>query len=98
MVSRKQLKDHAVDTVARQYQAGAFELTYEQAEREEAVDAATANLDQANARFGKGLGTAVELADAEALLTDSQIQLAVGRFQRARARARLARVIAEVLP
>ena len=42
MVSRKQLKDHAVDTVARQYQAGAFELTYEQAEREEAVDAATA--------------------------------------------------------
>jgi outer membrane protein TolC len=63
-----------------------------------AVDAATANLDQANARFGKGLGTAVELADAEALLTDSQIQLAVGQFQRARARARLARVIAEVLP
>lgn len=63
-----------------------------------AVDAATANLDQANARFGKGLGTAVELADAEALLTDSQIQLAVGQFQRARARARLARVIAEVVP
>jgi outer membrane protein TolC len=63
-----------------------------------AVDAATANLDQANARFGKGLGTAVELADAEGLLTDSQIQLAVGQFQRARARARLARVIAEVIP
>jgi outer membrane protein TolC len=63
-----------------------------------AVDAAIANLDQANARFGKGLGTAVELADAEALLTDSQIQLAVGQFQRARARARLARVIAEVVP
>ena len=63
-----------------------------------AVDAATANLDQANARFAKGLGTAVELADAEGLLTDSQIQLAVGQFQRARARARLARVIAEVVP
>jgi outer membrane protein TolC len=63
-----------------------------------AVDAATANLDQANARFGKGLGTAVELADAEARLTASQIQLAVGQFQRARARARLARVIAEVIP
>lgn len=62
------------------------------------VDAATANEDQANARFSKGLGTAVELADAEALLTDAQIQLAVGQFQRARARARLARVIAEVLP
>jgi len=63
-----------------------------------AVDAATANEDQANARFSKGLGTAVELADAEALLTDAQIQLAIGQFQRARARARLARVIAEVLP
>lgn len=63
-----------------------------------AVDAATANLDQANARFAKGLGTAVELADAEGLLTDSQIQLAVGQFQRARARAQLARVIAEVIP
>jgi outer membrane protein len=63
-----------------------------------AVDAATANEDQANARFSKGLGTAVELADAEALLTDAQIQLAIAQFQRARARARLARVIAEVLP
>ncbi len=63
-----------------------------------AVEAATANEDQANARFSKGLGTAVELADAEALLTDAQIQLAIGQFQRARARARLARVIAEVLP
>jgi outer membrane protein TolC len=63
-----------------------------------AVDAATANQQQADARFSKGLGTSVELADAEALLTDSQIQLAVGQFQRARARARLARVIAEVVP
>jgi outer membrane protein TolC len=63
-----------------------------------AVDAATANQKQADARFSQGLGTAVELADAEALLTDTQIQLAVGQFQRARARARLARVIAEVVP
>ena len=63
-----------------------------------AVDAATANQAQADARFNKGLGTSVELADAEALLTDTQIELAVGQFQRARARARLARVIAEVAP
>lgn len=63
-----------------------------------AVDAATANQAQADARFSKGLATAVELADAEALLTDAQIDLAVGQFQRARARARLARVIAEVAP
>jgi outer membrane protein TolC len=63
-----------------------------------AVDAATANQAQADARFSQGLGTAVELADAEALLTDTQIDLAVGQFQRARARARLARVIAEVAP
>jgi outer membrane protein TolC len=60
-----------------------------------ALDAATANHDQAEARYGKGLATAVELSDAEALLTDAQIQLAVGRFQRARARALLARVIGE---
>lgn len=60
-----------------------------------AVDAATANHDQADARFTAGLGTAVELADAEALLTDAQIQLAIGQFQLARAKARFARAIAE---
>jgi outer membrane protein TolC len=60
-----------------------------------AVDAAQANHDQAEARFNGGLGTAVELSDAEALLTQAQIQLAVGQFQLSRARARLARVLAE---
>jgi outer membrane protein len=59
------------------------------------LDAARANQDQADARFKSGLATAVELADAEALLTDAEIQLAIGQFQLARARARLARVIAE---
>jgi outer membrane protein len=63
-----------------------------------AVDAATANHAQAEARFRGGLGTAVELSDAEALLTDAQIQLAVGRFQLARARAHLARALAEPTP
>jgi len=65
---------------------------------ERALDAARANQAQAEARFGSGLATAVEFADAEALLTDAEIQLAIGQFQRARARARLARVIAEVAP
>jgi outer membrane protein TolC len=63
-----------------------------------AVDAAQANHDQAEARFNGGLGTAVELSDAEALLTDAQIQLAVGQFQLSRARAQLARVLAESKP
>jgi outer membrane protein TolC len=62
------------------------------------LDAARANQAQADARYASGLATAVELADAEALLTDAEIQLAIGQFQRARSRARLARVIAEVVP
>ena len=65
---------------------------------ERSVDAARANQAQADARFTGGLGNAVELADAEALLTDAEIQLAIGRFQLARARARLARVTAEPTP
>ena len=59
------------------------------------LDAARANQDQADARFKSGFATAVELADAEALLTEAEIQLAIGQFQLARARARLARVLAE---
>ncbi len=60
-----------------------------------ALDAAQANHAQAEARFNGGLGTAIELSDAEALLTTSQIQLAVGRFELSRARARLGRFLAE---
>jgi outer membrane protein TolC len=62
-----------------------------------ALEAARQNYAQAEARFRAGLGTAVELADAEALRTDAEIELALGRFQVARARARLARVVAEGL-
>jgi outer membrane protein TolC len=61
------------------------------------LDAAAANLAQADARFKSGLGTSVELADAEALRTQGEIDLAVGRFQVARARAALSRAIAEGL-
>ena len=59
------------------------------------LDAARANQDQADARFKAGFATAIEVADAEALLTDAQIQLAIGQFQLARARARFARALAE---
>jgi len=62
-----------------------------------AVDAAKANYDQADARFRAGLGTSVELADAEAVRTDADIQLALGEFDLARARAAFGRTIAEGL-
>jgi len=63
-------------------------------ELETAFDAARQNYDQANVRFGQGLGTSVEIADAETLLTDAQVQLAEGQFGLARARAQLERVMA----
>ena len=62
-----------------------------------AVDAAIANYGQADARFKAGLGTSVELADAEALRTTADIQLALGVFELARARATFGRAIAEGL-
>jgi outer membrane protein TolC len=56
---------------------------------------ARANYAQADARFQSGLGTSVELADAEAIRTDAEIQLAFGQFELARARAEFGRAIAE---
>jgi outer membrane protein len=61
------------------------------------VVAARANYDQADARFRAGIGNAVELADAEAVRTDSDIQLAIGQFNLASARAAFGRAIAEGL-
>jgi len=60
-----------------------------------AVEAAQANDAQAEARFKAGLGTSLELADAEAVRTDAEIQLAVGRYEALRARAFLARLFGE---
>ncbi len=60
-----------------------------------AVAAAQSNYEQADARFKGGLGTIVELTDAEAVRIDAEIQLALGRFTLARARAALARLVAE---
>jgi outer membrane protein TolC len=62
-----------------------------------AVVVARANYDQANARFDSGLGNAVELADAEAVRTSAEIQLALGEFEVGRARAAFGRAIAEGL-
>lgn len=59
------------------------------------VDAAQANYAQAEARWKAGLGTALELADAEYLRTDAEIQLARGQFALSRARAVLGRLLAE---
>lgn len=61
------------------------------------VAAARANYEQADARFRAGLGTSVELADAEAVRTDADIQLALGEFELARARSVFGRTIAEGL-
>jgi outer membrane protein len=60
------------------------------------ADAARANYDQAENRFRVGLGTSTELADAQALRTEADIQLAIGQFQIARSRAVLARAAVEV--
>lgn len=61
----------------------------------QSVEAAHANLAQADARFKAGLGNVIELADAENLLTTAQLELAVGQFSVARARAALGRVMGQ---
>ncbi len=55
------------------------------------VTASKANLEQAEARFRAALGTIIDLTDAEALLVNAELELAVGQFNVARAAARLAR-------
>ncbi|HEY3816262.1 MAG TPA: TolC family protein [Polyangiaceae bacterium] len=64
---------------------------------ENAVIAAHANYDQADARFRAGIGNAVELADAEAVRTDAEIRRALGEFEVAQARAAFGRAVAEGL-
>jgi outer membrane protein TolC len=64
---------------------------------QQSLDAARANWAQADARFRSGLGTAVELADAEAVLADAEINLALGIFDVARTRAIFGRRIAEAV-
>jgi outer membrane protein len=61
------------------------------------VEAAKANQAQAEARFRAGLGNIVELADAENLLTRAELELAVGLFGVARARAALGRAMGQTV-
>lgn len=63
---------------------------------ERGAEAARANWDQAEHRFGVGLGTSTELADAQALRAEAEIQLVIAKFQTARARAALDRAAAEI--
>ncbi|MDC0745852.1 TolC family protein [Polyangium mundeleinium] len=63
---------------------------------ERAAAAARANHEQAEARFKAGLGTMLELVDAEALRVEAEVERAVGGFAVARARAALQRAVAEV--
>lgn len=92
-------------SLAREQQVAGIEQTYVAFQvahdalpgLEQAVSAARANYDQADARFKAGLGTAVELADAEDLRASAEIDLAVGKFDVARARAAFGRAMAEGL-
>lgn len=65
---------------------------------ENAASAARANAAQADARFKAGLGTSLEIADAELLRTDAEINVALGRFEALTARAALETAMAEEPP
>lgn len=100
---RKELARLAEVDVARQAATTRAEQAYRSLEETtvaldalaRAADAAKANHEQAEARFESGLGTSTELADAETLRIDAEIQLAMGRFEVAVARAVLTRVMSE---
>jgi outer membrane protein TolC len=100
--AREQVRAEEI-SVVRERQIAVIRTTYVSVEvardalpaLERAVQAARDNYTQADARFRAGLGTSVELADAEALRTDAEIQLALGQFDLARARAAFGRAIAE---
>jgi outer membrane protein TolC len=62
---------------------------------EKSLEAGRANYAQAQARFKAGLGSSVELADAQELLAEAEVELAVGRYRLARARVHLGRVMAQ---
>ena len=59
----------------------------------QSVQAAQANHAQAEGRFRAGLGTATELADAETLRLNAEVDQVLGRYQAAAARAELERAI-----
>lgn len=79
------------ELIARVHQAHAAAALAETslAALEHAQEAAQANYLQAEARFHGGIATTVELADAEALRTQTEIELAIGHFDVFRARVLL---------
>lgn len=91
--------------LARQQQISAIRLAFGAVDvarttlpgLQRAVEAGRANYAQADARFRAGLGTSIELADAEAVRTEAEIQLVLGQFELARTRAMFGRAIAEGL-
>ena len=90
------VRQDQVARIARTYTA--FDVAHQALPGlQQAVIAARANYDQADARFRAGLGTAVELADAEDLRASAEINLALGQFDVARTRAAFGRAIAEGL-
>jgi outer membrane protein len=94
---RQELNQARFEEVARIRQAYVAVVVARQAlpALQQSLEAARANWSQADARFRSGLGTAVELADAEAVLADAEINLALGVFDVARTRAIFGRTIAE---
>lgn len=62
---------------------------------ERAAQAARENYEHAQQRFQVGLGTVIELADAQAVRTAAEIQFAIAKYQAAQKRALLARAAAE---
>jgi outer membrane protein len=102
--SAEQVRHDAID-VTRVTEVALVRKTFAQVEvsrsaiaaLQNQVAAARANYEQADARFRAGIGNAVELADAEAVRTDADIQLAIGQFNLARDRAAFGRAIAEGL-
>lgn len=90
-------------SLVRQQEAAAVQSAYLQFEvarsslvaLERAAEAARANHAQAEARFKAGLGTAIEIADAESVRASAEIQLAIGQFAVARERAIIARVLGD---
>jgi outer membrane protein len=102
--AQEQVRHDEID-LTREAEVARVRLTYAQVQvarsalvaLQNTVVAARANYDQADARFRAGFGNAVEVADAEAVRTDAEIQLALGQFELARARAALGRAIAEGL-
>jgi outer membrane protein TolC len=100
--AREEVATSALSLV-RQQEAAALQNAYVRFEvarvsltsLERATEAARANYAQADARFRAGLGTAIELADAESVRTNAEIQFAIGQFDLSRTRAVIARLLAE---